>query len=94
MDKLSAMQAFCRIDDRGSFARASEDLGVSAALLSREIRLLEDSLGTTLITRTTRRMSLTEAGVCGSMRPHPTGSLSWPRYCRPSSGATPTCASA
>lgn len=62
MDKLSAMQAFCRIVDRGSFARASEDLGVSAALLSREIRLLEDSLGTTLITRTTRRMSLTEAG--------------------------------
>lgn len=62
MDKLSMMQAFCRIVDRGSFARASEDLGVSAALLSREIRSLEDSLGTTLITRTTRRMSLTEAG--------------------------------
>lgn len=62
MDKLSTMQAYCRIVDRGSFARAAEDLGVSAALLSREIRLLEDSLGTTLITRTTRRMSLTEAG--------------------------------
>lgn len=62
MDKLATMQAFCRIVDRGSFARASEDLGVSPALLSREVRLLEDSLGTTLITRTTRRMSLTEAG--------------------------------
>jgi DNA-binding transcriptional LysR family regulator len=62
MDKLSVMQAFCRIVDRGSFARASEDLGVSSALLSRELRLLEDSLGTTLITRTTRRMSLTQAG--------------------------------
>ena len=62
MDKLSTMQAFCRIVDRGNFARAAEDLGVSSALLSREIRLLEDSVGTTLITRTTRRMSLTEAG--------------------------------
>ncbi len=62
MDKLATMQAFCRIVDRGSFARASEDLGVSPALLSREVRLLEDSLGTTLISRTTRRMSLTEAG--------------------------------
>lgn len=63
MDKLATMQAFCRIVDRGSFARAAEDLGVSPALLSREVRLLEDSLGTTLITRTTRRMSLTEAGL-------------------------------
>lgn len=62
MDKLSTMQAFCRIVERGSFGRAAEDLGVSPALLSREVRLLEDSLGTTLITRTTRRMSLTEAG--------------------------------
>ncbi|MES2845147.1 MAG: LysR substrate-binding domain-containing protein [Pseudomonadota bacterium] len=62
MDKLSTMQAFCRIVDRGNFARAAEDLGVSPALLSREVRLLEDSLGTTLITRTTRRMSLTDAG--------------------------------
>ncbi len=62
MDKLSTMQAFCRIVDRGSFTRAAEDLGVSPALLSREVRLLEDSLGTTLIARTTRRMSLTDAG--------------------------------
>jgi DNA-binding transcriptional LysR family regulator len=62
MDKLSTMQAFCRIVERGNFARAAEDLGVSSALLSREMRLLEDSLGTTLLTRTTRRMSLTEAG--------------------------------
>lgn len=62
MDKLSTMQAFCRIVERGSFARAAEDLGVSPALLSREIRLLEDSLGAVLIARTTRRMSLTDAG--------------------------------
>lgn len=62
MDKLSVMQAFRRIVERGSFARAAEDLGVSPALLSREIKLLEESFGTTLLTRTTRTMSLTDAG--------------------------------
>jgi DNA-binding transcriptional LysR family regulator len=62
MDKLSVMLAFRRIVERGSFVRAAEDLGVSPALLSREIKLLEESLGTTLLTRTTRSMSLTDAG--------------------------------
>jgi DNA-binding transcriptional LysR family regulator len=62
MDKLSVMRAFCRIVERGSFARAAEDLGVSPALLSREIKLLEEGLGTSLLTRTTRSMSLTDAG--------------------------------
>lgn len=62
MDKLSVMHAFRRIVERGSFARAAEDLGVSPALLSREIKLLEQSLGTMLLTRTTRSMSLTDAG--------------------------------
>ena len=62
MDKLSVMQAFRRIVERGSFVRAAEDLGVSSALLSREIKLLEESLGSTLLTRTTRSMSLTDAG--------------------------------
>lgn len=62
MDKLSVMNAYCRIVERGSFARAAEDLGVSPALLSREVKLLEESLGTTLLTRTTRSMSLTDPG--------------------------------
>lgn len=62
MDKLSAMQAYCRIVERGSIAQAAEDLGVSPGLLSRELKLLEASLGSTLLNRTTRRMSLTEAG--------------------------------
>lgn len=62
MDKLSVMHAFRRIVERGSFARAAQDLGVSPALLSREVKLLEESLGATLLTRTTRSMSLTDAG--------------------------------
>ena len=56
------MHAFRRIVERGSFARAAEDLGVSPALLSREVKLLEESLGSVLLTRTTRSMSLTDAG--------------------------------
>lgn len=56
------MNAFCRIVERGSFARAAEDLGVSPALLSREVKLLEESLSCTLLTRTTRSMSLTDQG--------------------------------
>lgn len=62
MDKLSVMNAYCRIVERGSFARAADDLGVSSALLSRELKLLEESLGCALLTRTTRSMSLTDAG--------------------------------
>jgi len=62
MDKLSVMNAYCRIVERGSFARAADDLGVSPALLSRELKLLEQSLGCALLTRTTRSMSLTDAG--------------------------------
>jgi len=62
MDKLSVMNAYCRIVERGSLARAADDLGVSAALLSRELKLLEQSLGCALLTRTTRSMSLTDAG--------------------------------
>lgn len=62
MDKLSVMNAYCRIVERGSLARAADDLGVSAALLSRELKLLEQSLGCELLTRTTRSMSLTDAG--------------------------------
>lgn len=62
MDKLSVMNAYCRIVERGNFARAAEDLGVSPALLSREVKLLEESLGCTLLTRTTRSMSMTSQG--------------------------------
>jgi DNA-binding transcriptional LysR family regulator len=62
MDKLSVMNAYCRIVERGSFVRAAEDLGVSPALLSREIKLLEESLGCSLLTRSTRSMSVTGQG--------------------------------
>lgn len=62
MDKLTFMRAYCRIVERGSFVKAADDLQVSPALLSRDLKLLETSLGCALIARSTRRMSLTEHG--------------------------------
>lgn len=56
------MKAFCRVVERGGLARAAEDLGVSPALVSRDLKLLEQSLGCVLLNRTTRSMSLTEHG--------------------------------
>jgi DNA-binding transcriptional LysR family regulator len=62
VDRLSVLRAFCRIVERGSFAKAAEDLDVSPAMLSRDLKLLEKHLGCALLARTTRRMSLTEHG--------------------------------
>ncbi|PHP65805.1 LysR family transcriptional regulator [Zhengella mangrovi] len=62
MDRLSVMKAFCRVVERGSFARAAEDLGISPALLSRDIKLLEQALSVQLLSRTTRRMAVTDHG--------------------------------
>lgn len=62
MDKLSALSTFRRVAERGSFSAAARDLGVSNASVSKQIAELERTLGVQLILRTTRRLSLTEAG--------------------------------
>lgn len=62
MDKLSFMKAYCRIVELGSLSKAAKDLGVSPALLSRDLKLLEESLGCVLLSRTTRAMSVTDHG--------------------------------
>jgi DNA-binding transcriptional LysR family regulator len=62
MDRLSAMQAFVRVVEAGSFVRAAERLGWSTSSLSRLIAELEEHLGARLLNRTTRRLSLTESG--------------------------------
>jgi DNA-binding transcriptional LysR family regulator len=62
MDLLAAMRSFRRVVELGSFSRAAEDLALSPAGLSKQVRQLEEHLGAVLIQRTTRRMSLTEAG--------------------------------
>lgn len=62
MDVLLAMRAFRRVVERNSFYKAAEDLAVTPAALSKQIKQLETRLATVLIARTTRTMSLTEAG--------------------------------
>ncbi|MFJ2985146.1 MULTISPECIES: LysR family transcriptional regulator [unclassified Pseudomonas] len=62
MDQFSAMQSFRRVVDLGSFSAAASQAGVSHTVLSRQVKQLERHLGTQLLTRTTRRLHLTEAG--------------------------------
>ncbi len=62
MDTFSTMRAFRRIVELGGLARATEDLGLSSAGLSKQLRALEAHLDTVLLQRTTRSMSLTESG--------------------------------
>ncbi|MEW5422276.1 LysR family transcriptional regulator [Amorphus sp. 3PC139-8] len=62
MDKLRAMELFVATADNGSFSAAGRLYGLSPASVSRHINDLEDSLGVTLIRRSTRALSLTESG--------------------------------
>lgn len=62
MDILSSMKTFTAVVDAGSFASAAERLNMSRAMTSKHVSALEDHLGTRLLNRTTRRLSLTETG--------------------------------
>ncbi|WP_437819519.1 LysR family transcriptional regulator [Sorangium sp. So ce1078] len=62
MDRLTSMAVFTKVVATGSFSKAGRELGLSPAGVSNHVRALEDWLGARLIHRTTRRLSLTEAG--------------------------------
>ena len=62
MDRLTALNVFRHAVELGSFAAASRHLGLSPAAISKNISELETHLAVRLLNRTTRRMSLTEAG--------------------------------
>jgi DNA-binding transcriptional LysR family regulator len=62
MDRFSAMQVFSQVVESGSFSTAAAKLGVSATAASRQVADLESHLGTRLLNRTTRKVSLTESG--------------------------------
>jgi len=62
MDKFAAMRVFVRIADAGNLSAAGRQLGLSLTSVSRQLMALEAALGTTLIERTTRHLSLTESG--------------------------------
>lgn len=63
MDRLTALTVFRQAAELGSFAEAARKLGLSPAAVSKNIGELEAYLGNRLFHRTTRRMSLTDAGV-------------------------------
>lgn len=62
MDRFRAMQTFVRVAETGSFVKAADSLGLSKASVSLIVSELERELGVRLMQRTTRRLSLTEAG--------------------------------
>jgi DNA-binding transcriptional LysR family regulator len=62
MDRLEAMSIVVQVAETGSFSRASRQLGIPLATVSRKVNELESHLGTKLLTRTTRKVALTDAG--------------------------------
>jgi DNA-binding transcriptional LysR family regulator len=68
MDRLLSMRVFQRVIDEGGFAAAARALDMSPAGVTRLVTDLEQHLGTRLMQRTTRKLSLTEAGEAYLMR--------------------------
>lgn len=62
MDRIDTMRAFVTVVSEGSFTRAAERLELSPQLVSKYVSRLERHLGVRLLNRSTRRVSLTEAG--------------------------------
>ena len=63
MDRLAGLQSFVRVVEAGSFSKAAQDLGCSQPTITKQIAMIEQRLGTRLLNRNTRGISLTEAGL-------------------------------
>lgn len=59
---LNGFTVFAKVAELGGFTAAAETLGLSKSMVSRQVSALEGQLGVRLLNRTTRRISLTEAG--------------------------------
>ncbi|GLR83819.1 LysR family transcriptional regulator [Bradyrhizobium iriomotense] len=62
MDSLVSMRVFCLVAELKSFAAAADRLRISPAMASKHVMQLEKRLGTRLLNRTSRRVSLSESG--------------------------------
>ncbi|TYK67079.1 LysR family transcriptional regulator [Colwellia echini] len=63
MDKLETMKAFVTVAQESAFSKAAGKLNISPQLVSKYVSQLEDKLQIRLLNRTTRKVSLTEAGI-------------------------------
>src|SRR6201981_2935116 len=61
-DRFESLQLFVRVPRTGSFSVAGRELGITQPTASRTLAALEKKVGTALFTRTTRAVTLTEAG--------------------------------
>ncbi len=62
LDRLVGLQVFCEVVEAGGFSAAADRLSMSASMVSKHLAQLERTLGARLLHRTSRRLSLTEAG--------------------------------
>ena len=62
MDSVAGMRILVRVVEAGGFSAAARQLGVAPSSVSRQINDLEEELGVRVFHRTTRKLSLTEAG--------------------------------
>lgn len=62
LDNLRGMAVFASVVRHGSFSGAAKELGITTSAVSQQIRSLENDLGVVLLHRSTRKLSLTEAG--------------------------------
>lgn len=62
MDRLESMRLFVRVAELGSFSAVAQQMNVARSAVTRQVAALEAHLGTMLIARSTRRLSLTSAG--------------------------------
>lgn len=62
MDKLQAMRIFVRVAELNSFSGVAQQLGVARSVITRQVAALENHLGTKLMARSTRRLTLTSEG--------------------------------
>ncbi|MFI8745006.1 LysR family transcriptional regulator [Pseudomonas sp. NPDC077186] len=62
MEQLKRMALFATVVQKGSMVAAGEALGMSASAVSQQIRRLEEATGVSLLHRTTRKLTLSEAG--------------------------------
>ncbi len=62
LDNLRGMAVFASVVGHGSFSGSARELGITTSAVSQQIRSLENDLGVVLLHRSTRKLSLTEAG--------------------------------